>query len=143
MIGSTRSWLLTTIQSPFNHIFWYWWRHLMPSQVCSMTHLCLSNLLVKRIDLKLCVSQNIKTMLCLVIYWVYKMFDWFAGDGICCSSALCLFTLCTVFLRINILRLFSLIKSFLRLNIFFRLSESTAGRWQSVSNCDWCHWWHW
>ena len=53
--------------------------------------LCLSNLLVKRIDLKLCVSQNLKKMLCLIIYRVYKMFDWFAGDGFRCSSALCLF----------------------------------------------------
>ena len=52
--------------------------------------LCLSNLLVKRIDLKLCVSQNLKKMLCLIIYRVYKMFDWFAGDGFRCSSALCL-----------------------------------------------------
>ena len=33
------SWLLTAIQSLFNHIFpfWYGWRHLMPSQVCSVT----------------------------------------------------------------------------------------------------------
>ena len=53
--------------------------------------LCLSNLLVKRIDLKLCVSQNLKKMLCLIIYRVYKMFDWFARDGFRCSSALCLF----------------------------------------------------
>ena len=29
-------------------------------------------------------------MLCLIIYRVYKMFDWFAGDGFRCSSALCL-----------------------------------------------------
>ena len=61
--------------------------------VTSVFHdsLCLSNLLVKRIDLKLCVSQNLKKMLCLIIYRVYKMFDWFAGDGFRCSSALCLF----------------------------------------------------
>ena len=53
--------------------------------------LCLSNLLVKRIDLKLCVSQNLKKMLCLIIYRVYKMFDWFSGGGFRCSSAVCLF----------------------------------------------------
>ena len=53
--------------------------------------LCLSNLLVKRIDLKLCVSQNLKKMLCLIIHRVYKVFDWFAVDGFRCSSALCLF----------------------------------------------------
>ena len=35
--------------------------------------LVLSNLLVKRIDLKLYVSQNLKKMLCLIIHRVYKM----------------------------------------------------------------------
>ena len=60
--------------------------------VTSVFHysICLSNLLVKRIDLKLCVSQNLKKIRCLIIYRVYKMFDEFAGDGFRCSSALCL-----------------------------------------------------
>ena len=30
-------------------------------------------------------------MLCLIIHRVHKMFDWFAGNGFHCSSALCLF----------------------------------------------------
>ena len=61
--------------------------------VTSVFHysVCLSNLLVKRIDSKLCVSQNLKKIRCLIIYRVYKMFDEFAGDGFRCSSALCLF----------------------------------------------------
>ena len=44
--------------------------------VTSVFHdsLCLSNILVKRIDLELCVSQNLKKMLCLVIHRVYKVF---------------------------------------------------------------------
>ena len=76
---STRSWLLTTIQSPFNHIFrfWYWWRHLMPSQICSMTHY-VYRMYELNDDLKLCVSQE---MLWLSINRVYKMFDYFAGDA--------------------------------------------------------------
>ena len=43
--------------------------------VTSVFHysVCLSNLLVKRIDSKLCVSQNLKKMLCLIIHRVYKM----------------------------------------------------------------------
>ena len=53
--------------------------------------LCLLNLLVKRIDLKLCVYLKISKMLCLIIYRVYKMFDWLSGDGFRCCSALCLF----------------------------------------------------
>ena len=32
-------------------------------------------------------------MLWLIIHWVYKMFDWFAGGGFRCSSAFCLFVI--------------------------------------------------
>ena len=50
----------------------------------------LSNWLVKRIDLKLWhISKWM--MPWLIVHRVYKLFDWSAGNGFCCSSVLCLF----------------------------------------------------
>ena len=54
------------------------------SQSVFFDSLCLLNLLVKRIDLKLCVSQNLKRMLRLIIHRLYKMFDWSAARRYAC-----------------------------------------------------------
>ena len=35
---------------------------------------------------------KIMVYLKMMMPWVYKMFDWFAGVGFCCSSGLCLFS---------------------------------------------------
>ena len=62
-----------------------WYRHKCDS-------IYLSNLLVKGIDLKLWYISKCMTPW-LIIHRVYKIFDWSAGDGFHCSSALCLFSL--------------------------------------------------
>ena len=88
VIHSICAWL--AIPSPFNHIFpfWYWWRYLMPSQVCSMTHY-----IYRFYYLKVFVWNYVSKIMMprLIIHRVYRMFDWFEGGSFRCSSALCLF----------------------------------------------------
>ena len=84
----------------------------------------------------MCISKS-KKMLCLIIFWVYKMFNCFAGDGFRCSSALCLFFIIS---HVSQLETFSCFSLFHLFSAFYYCYNFLHHRWASNSRQNYPLW---